>query len=170
MRVYIICIISIFCFSSFVFGQKYETSFNGEEKLKNPIQIPNKILKILRQDEEVQRCTSPNSQTEFSSDLFEATYVNLNNDGLPDLLVKAKNEYDCINGNAISFWMFRKNRNGYDLVLYLYTHVLDITKKKFNRSYKLNSSRSTGNATYTTFYAFNGRSYIKKGRKETPKN
>jgi hypothetical protein len=170
MRFCAICIILIFCFSVSVFGQKYETSFYGEEKFKNPIRIPNKILKVLKQNKEVKRCSYPNSQTEFSRDWFEATYVNLNNDSLPDLLVKAKDEYNCINGNAISFWIFKKERNGYRLVLYLYTLAVNISKKKFQRHYKISANRSMGNTTYTRFYAFNSRKYIERGRIETPIN
>ena len=52
--------------------------------------------------------------------------------------------------------------------LYLYTIVIDISKRKSKKYYNISASRSTANTHFTTFYAFNGKKYVENGKKETP--
>ena len=92
--------------------------------------------------------------------------IKLNNDRFPDLLVKAKER--CLSGNATWFWFFRRKQNKYELVLSKYTISVEIGNKQSRGFFKVITSRSTGNTTYTTFYSFNGKRYYKKGEKETP--
>lgn len=172
MRTFFVCTILIFC-CSLLFGQKYETSFYGEDTLKNLIPIPDEIMNVLKQDETVKRCFGSDAQTQKLRLWFEATKINLNNDNVAEILVKAtddiqKSESNCLNGNAISFWIFRKSQNDYDLVLYLYTITVEINKKKSKDFYNINTIRNTGSESFTTFYVFNGKKYIEKGKKVEP--
>lgn len=130
--------------------------------------MPEQVLKILSQDKRVQECTAKSSSTKVSANLFEATTINLNSDILPDLLVKAKDDNNCINGNAISFWLFRNKSNDYELVLYLYTIIVVIEEAKQKEFYKISASRSTANTTYITDYVFNGLKYEPQGKREIP--
>ena len=168
MRTFNVCLLLIFCFSLPSFGQKFQSLFHGEENFKNIRQIPKKVLNDLKSDEWVQRCFKPKSKEDFSSEWFEATEINLNSDNLPDLLIKGKDSNSCINGNAISFWVFVNKRNGYDLVLNAYTISLRIMKQKSKGYYKIRTYRSTANTHFTTFYAYNGKKYLEKGKKEIP--
>ncbi len=166
MRTFIVCTILVFCCSVFTYGQKHRTFFYGEDKLKNPVQIPNSVLRILKQDKWVQRCFIPNAQPDFSGDWFEATNINLNNDKFPDILVKGKKDgTNCLNGNADSFWVFIKKQNRYDLVLYVYTITVNIDKRKSKEFFNISTSRSTANATLLTTYTFNGKHYVERRKK-----
>jgi hypothetical protein len=167
MRTFLVCTILVFCCSTFVFGQKYETSFYDENTFKNPVEIPNSVLKILKQDTDIQKCINSSSGSTFSADWFEATRIKLNNDKFPDLLVKAKN-CPLLIGNATSFWFFRSKQNDYDLVLSIYTISIDILKKQTNGFYNVATSRSTASTTYSTTFTFNGKRYLKKRENETP--
>ena len=173
MRTFVVCTILVFCFSTVLFGQKIETSFNGEENFNNSVSIPNEVLEILKRHKEVQRCFGSNPTIQDLSIWFEATEIKLNNDYLDEILVKAKDdiqkkESNCLNGNAVSFWIFRKMQNDYDLILYLYTITVEIGKKKSRGYYQIRAHRSTANTHYTTFYAFNGKKYIEKAKEGIP--
>ncbi len=108
----------------------------------------------------MQRCIDFNLEKGFSADWFEATNVNLNDDKFPDLLIAAKK--GCLNGNAISFWVFTRKRNRYNQVLYVYTITLKIDKKHSGKYHQITEYRSTGNATNIITCAFNGKRYVKK--------
>ncbi len=158
MRALLVCTILVFCFSTALFGQKYQTSFYGEDKFKKSVKIPNNVLETLKQHEWVARCLTSDNWSEFSQKAFDATYINLNNDKSADLLVKGKD--GCLDGNAISFWVFAKRGNKYDLVLFAYTIFVDINIKKSKGFFNITTNRSTGNATLYTTYSFNGKRYI----------
>ncbi|HVE57701.1 MAG TPA: hypothetical protein VNB22_12785 [Pyrinomonadaceae bacterium] len=173
MRTFTLCAVLVFCFSLFSFGQSYETSFYGEDKLKSPIRIPEKILNVLKKDKAVQRCFGAEPQMQDLRNWFEAAKINLNDDNYSDILIKGKDdirkkESNCINGNAVSFWLFRKKQNGYELVLRLYTITVEIGTKKSGGFYNINTIRNTANASYTTFYAFKRNKYVEIGKKERP--
>lgn len=166
MRSILICPVIVFFFSIAVFGQRYETSFYDEYAFKNSVPIPMRVLKKLRQNEEIQKCIQSFGSEPFSADWFEATRIKLNNDKFADLLVKGK--IRCLSGSATWFWFFRRKQNRYELVLSIYTIGVEIDRKKSRGFYKIITNRSTANTTYTTFYAFTGKKYIEKGRRETP--
>jgi len=173
MRIFIVCAILVFCCSLSSFGQRYETSFYGEDKLKSPIRITEKILNVLKKDKEVRRCFGAEPRTQDLRSWFEATKINLNNDNYSDILVKGKDdigkkESNCINGNAVSFWIFSKKQTGYELVLRLYTITVEIGRKKSKGFYDIRASRSTANTKYRTNYVFNGAKYERKGTREIP--
>lgn len=175
MRALLVCTILVFCCSLSSFGQRYETSFYGEDKLKSPIRISEKILNVLKKDKEVRRCFGAEPRTQDLRSWFEATKINLNDDNYSDILVKGKDgigrtESNCINGNAVSFWIFRKKQTGFELVLRLYTITVEIGRKKSEGFYNISTVRNSANSSYSTLYAFKGNHYIEIGKKVDPIN
>lgn len=154
-------------------GQKYQTFFHGEEEFSNQIQIPNEILELLSKDEIFKRCFDSKTSLQDFSKWLEATEVNLNDDGLGDILVKGINDIterksNCINGNAISFWVFARNNTGYSLVSNLYTIKVEITKNKTQDFYNIKTFRNTGSRTYISIYKFDNQQYVLKSKEEKP--
>lgn len=166
MRTFFVCTILVFFVLTDAFGQKHQTVFFDEDSFRSQAQIPNSVLKTLKQDAEVQRCIKAANTSKYSASWFEATKVKLNDDKFLDLLVKAKE--GCLRGNATNFWFFRNKQNKYELVLSDYTIVIDILKRRTKGFYNIETSRSTANTTFSTIYTFNGKKYTERRKYETP--
>jgi hypothetical protein len=139
-------------------AQKYETSFYGEESFRNPIQIPVEVSRKLKKDWDVKGCSGSDGQ--FSNSRFEATTVNLNDDKLPDLLIKAKDPNHCLNGNAISFWAFTNIERKFSPVFYAYALSLEVTKKRSKNYFDLWTGRCTASICFNRLFAFDGQEYV----------
>lgn len=162
-----LCIVlGVVVMASLSSAQKYETSFYGENSFSNPIQIPVEVSKKLKKDWEAKGCSSSDGQ--FSNSRFEATKVNLNNDRLPDLLIKAKDPNHCLNGNAVSFWAFTMRGGTFTPVFYTYTLSLEVTEKRSKNYFELWTGRCTASICFNRLFAFDGQEYAQTREWEEP--
>lgn len=165
MRTFVISTALVLCFSITAFGQKYQTSF-FEGNFKTTVEIPLIVFSILKKDIDIKECVKAGAQQNFTSEWFEATEINLNDDKFPDLLVQATK--GCLTGNAIGFWFFANSNGIYRKVLFDYTLVITINKKKVNGFYNIETSRSTGSERFINKYTLIGKAYLRKRRYSVP--
>lgn len=139
-----------------------EAMFSVEGSIKNPVEIPNAVLRRLAQDGQFQRCYDDiEKRTEKPSmqEWFSAAAVRLDGDARADLVVKA--EHPCLLGANIGpFWVFRNaGRGRYSLVLDLSTLSLHVLRTKTNGLRDIRISAATAQEVLTAVYKFDGKKY-----------
>jgi hypothetical protein len=131
-----------------------QTKFHAEGKIKHPVAIPADVLRTLQADEENQTClTQDEAAKDMPASWFSASPIELNSDGLQDLIVTVVNP--CLYGANINpFWIFRKTRGGHRLVLRLNTLGLDVLDTRRNGYRDIRTSTATSNEIFTTVFSF----------------
>jgi hypothetical protein len=138
-----------------------QASFGAEEPVQQIASLPSMVLEILRGDERNKSCLSTTgTQAYISASWFVASSVKLRRNRDSDLLVTSNNS--CLNGaNVAPFWIFRKQRARYDLILKATGLVLDLLDTRTNHYRDIRLTSLSANREYISLYKFNGNSYAK---------
>ena len=141
-----------------------QTSFGTETPIKHPTKIPADVLtQLLKENgEQIARCEEINPRHLPPSKYFIAASIDINGDGLPDLVVQA-GEF-CLRGaHNTPFWIFTKLprdfEGGYQLVFKTQTDWLDIRKTSTNGYRDIADMGHTAVLVFTTILKFDGQKY-----------
>jgi hypothetical protein len=132
-----------------------------ERSFPKPIVLPNSVYKMLLKSDSNVRDTARDVIGEGKSarkSLFQATKINLNNDNLPDLLVKGQSF--LLGANVTRFWIFERTSQGYILVLKVPTHSLTVLKNKSNGFRNIRTDKLSAVQLFTDYYRFDGKNYV----------
>jgi hypothetical protein len=141
-----------------------QTSFGSETPIKRPTKIPADVLaQLLKENgDQIRRCEESNPRHLTPSKYFIASSVDINGDGLPDMVVQA-GEF-CLQGaHNTPFWIFTKLprdfEGGYQLVFRTQTDWLDIRKTSTNGYRDVADMGHTAVLVFTTILKFDGQKY-----------
>ena len=138
-----------------------QTRFGLEEAVLHPVPLPQAVLTILKDDDEVRssRCVSEDDQASaISASWFEASQIHLDGPEEVDLLVKAKS--GCLFGANIGpFWIFRGTPNGYKLVLNVSALGVDLLRTKTNGLRDVSAGAVAGGEAVSVTFKFYGQKY-----------
>lgn len=160
----------IFIFSFFVFGQEYQRSFHIQDRFKEEIKVTEKILNALTKDIQVKNCLEYSKENSLKKNWFRATNINLNNDGLEDVIVEPTRAGNCRTAMRPPYWILLNKGKNYELVLTANTFFLYINREKMNNHFNITIDWSTANTHYKTTYGFDGRKYIEIAESTKPNN
>ena len=112
-----------------------QTIFNLEESVSKKASLPDAVVAVLKSDRRARACFKEKGEGTDETEWFEASEIDLNADGHPDLIVKAKDS--CLFGaNQGPFWIFQKASDGYRQIFSssgLQLSVLPAKRNSFNR-------------------------------------
>jgi hypothetical protein len=140
-----------------------QTSFGSETPIKRPVKIPVDVVRQLINEngEQMARCEQLNSRHLSPSEYFNASSLDINGDGLPDLVIQA-GEF-CLQGaHNTPFWIFTKlpaDVGGYQVVFKTQTDWLDIRKTSTNGYRDIADVGHTAVTLFTTILRFDGQKY-----------
>lgn len=137
-----------------------QTRFGLEEPVKRPARIPADVLRLLGRDERVQARLADESTRplQVPARWFAASVIQLNNDRLPDLVVKAE-DAGLFGANIGPFWVFRNTGRGYALALRVDTLGLEVLPGRTRGYRNIRTQAASARQVFTRNFAFNGRSY-----------
>ena len=139
--------------------KKYQTHFYGEDAFKKPISLTNSVIRALRKNKDFEWCF------EFAKDRFHVTKIDLNHDGVPELLIKG----GCGNSaNSFFYWIVTETSRRYDPVFFVATMGIDLEKRLTKGYSNISTFGCTANTCYYQLFAFNGRRYIQRRAWEKP--
>jgi hypothetical protein len=139
--------------------EREQLQFGAEVAVKRPVEVPQDVLSILREDKRNQTCLKEGeSPASIPSSWFVGSRVHLKGDGDPDLVVSARNS--CLFGaNLVPFWIFRNTPHGYDLILSISALGLDILETRTRGYRDIRASAATATTTQTIIFKFGGDEY-----------
>jgi len=135
-----------------------QTSFGLEEPVEHPVPLPQAVLEKLRAETRDRIC--PNSKAAKDSDdsWFAASEVTLRRGELPALVVKAENA--CLRGANIGpFWVFRRSKTGYEIVLSESALGLEVLNTRTNGYRDIRLSAATARDVLIGVYRFRNGKY-----------
>ena len=140
-------------------SQEAQSRFGAEVAIRRPVEIPNDVLSILREDKRNQTCLKDGqSPTNITSSWFVGSRIYLNNDSGSALVVTARNT--CLYGvNLVPFWVFRNEPQGHELVLRVSALGLDVLNTKTNNYRDIRASAATARSVHTAIFKFDGKEY-----------
>jgi len=134
-----------------------QSEFDAEERVQRPVRLPEAVVQRLRQDDRVRDCLQ-GSDGEDIAPWFTASAIDLNDDGLPDLVVKPENA--CLFGaNIVPFWIFRNTAKGYELLLNPYGLALKILRTGTKGYRDITIEASSATTILGATYKFDGTRY-----------
>lgn len=141
----------------------YGQGFSMEENFPRQIILPDSVYKILLKDDDVKRNVEQAKDAtrtikSLKKEFFQTTRINLNNDRLPDLMVKAQSTLQ--GANVTRFWIFKQTKTGYVLVLEVPTHSLSILKNKSKGYRSIRCDKLSAVQLFTDYYRFDGDNYV----------
>lgn len=133
--------------------------FDAEEAIRNPTSVSEDVLQILRRDERNQTCLAANeSPSNIPVSWFVASEINLNHDGLTDLVVTAANP--CLFGANINpFWIFHGTPRGQQLALSVSALSLEVLNTRTKGFRDIRTTAATAKEVLITIYSFDGGEY-----------
>ena len=143
-----------------------QTNFSIEtsiEKIEKPVPLPSGVLQLLKKDEDALEssvgCTDEGGGPDaLQASWFVASEVHLGRQDEKDLVVLAANQ--CLNGaNVGPFWVARKTKQGYQLVLSTGGHDLKILDSRSKGFRNIRRASLTAVTVSTTTYHFDGQRY-----------
>ncbi len=161
-------LVFILSYSSLVFGQNYQRSFYVQDRFKKEVKVSNKILNSLKTDVQIQNCLKYSKENSLKTNWFKATHINLNNDGLADVIVEPTRVGKCRTAMRPPYWILLNKGNKYDLVLAANTFSLYINKEKTKGHFNITIDWSTAATQFKTTFGFDGRRYNKIAHLEKP--
>ena len=144
-----------------LFSVSYGQTFSMERDFPKSTVLPKAIYKmLLKSDESIRRIADEVERDGKSAKktLFQAARITLNNDKLPDLIVKGQSR--LLGANVTEFWIFQKSQKGYILVLRIPTHSLSILKNKSNKFRNIRIDKLSAVQLFTEYYRFDGKKYV----------
>jgi hypothetical protein len=154
MKLFLILLTIIFISPLAITGQSRSNHFHGENKFSKPIPITRSMHRVIEKDPDYDGC-----QDEWESGKFEATTVDLNQDGQPEYVVKGP----CGNSATyFAYWFFAKDRNRLHLILVNSAMDFTIKRKRTDGWSNINFSGCNGRTCFYWDFVFNGHKYILK--------
>lgn len=142
-----------------------QTVFNLESTVRKEVVIPADVIAVLKSDERVDQCFRQKGEGANESKWFAASEIDLNGDGLDDLVVKAKDT--CLYGaNQGPFWIFRKAPDGYLQVLSASGLQLVVLPRKTNYFSQVKISKVVGMKPSNIVYSFKAGKYQTGARRK----
>lgn len=136
-----------------------QTIFGVEESVTRPVDLPEDVLKILREDKRNRESLEKGqSISDIPASWFAASEINLNEDKLPDLIVIAT-EPRLFGANLAPFWVFRNTTQGNKLVLSVSALGLEALHTRTNGFRDIRSTIATARGVFTTIFKFDGDAY-----------
>lgn len=144
-----------------------QATFGLEAKMDSPVKLSNDVLEILKADERSQDCLQRDGLHDVPATWFEASEIDLNTDGLQDIIVKP--EYACLWGANIGpFWVFLNTSGGHRLVLETNSLGIDVLKTKSHGVFDIHAVKASAVELFHDVFKFNGERYeLKKYWTET---
>lgn len=143
-------------------SRKVQTDFGSETPLTRPIKIPGNVLAELvkLENEQLMRCND-NRKTGLVK-YFKASAIDINGDGLQDLIVQA-GEY-CLQGaHNTPMWIFtrigQRLAPGHELIFTTRTDWLEILNSSSNGYRDIKTAGHTALEVFTTVWKFDGATY-----------
>jgi hypothetical protein len=135
--------------------KREQSSFSVEREPKRPVNVPDDVLEILRQDEGNQKrlVNGP-----IPASWFAASEIHLNDDDLADLVVMANNPR-LLGANIGPYWLFRNTPHGYELVLRESALILDVLTVRTKGYRDVRLVALSAKEKFTVLYRFNGNEY-----------
>jgi hypothetical protein len=130
-----------------------QSDFGGEdEKWDQPARVPDEVLQILRRVENA-------APSELPAQWLLASEIHLGPPGELNLIVMGIG--GLRGAHSVPFWVFRKKREGYDLVLSTGGDSLKVLNARSNgyRTIKAYNVGQAGRTLTTAAYRFDGRRY-----------
>ena len=125
-------------------------------------------MEILKDDERNQKALGAGeSQSDISASWFVASEINLNDDQLPDLIVKSANPR-LFGANLVPFWVFHKSPKGNELALRVDALRLEVLKTKRKGHRNIRTTKATANEVVSSYYEFDGDKYEKRRSSREP--
>jgi hypothetical protein len=152
-------------FSTSLYGQ----TFGAEQNFAKQILLPDSVYKTLLKDNDVNDILKSarkggKSIKSIKKQFFQAAHVYINDDKLPDLLVKGQSY--LAGTNTTHFWVFKQTSKGYVQVFETATFSLSLLKKKTKGHRIIRSSYPSGAKAVTDYFRFDGSKYIHSWSKE----
>jgi hypothetical protein len=117
-------------------------------------------------DEDIRQSLHWRNTEEFRRAIV-APKIDLNADGVPDIVVKPV-EPRLFGANIIPFWVFRNTGRSYRLALHTYALGLEILPKRTKGFRDIRASSATAVDVLTTTYKFDGKAYELKATSREP--
>jgi hypothetical protein len=137
-----------------------QTDFTAEQsQVDHPVKLPESVLEILGDDKHVanKRKTEGIGGPKPPADWFSASEIHLAARNVGDLVVMGTNGMRGANVNP--FWVFRRMKEGFQLVLATAAHDLVVLDDKTNGCRDIRIHSMTSNTVVTTTFTFDGKSY-----------
>jgi hypothetical protein len=139
----------------------------GSPFVKRPAPVPDAVLQILKEDIDVKGCLSDNPLPAGQSlaSWFVGSKIHLDGPSESDLVVVPRPDNECFHSAAGigTFWIFRRVRDEYELVLKALGNGLAILGAKHNgyRSIQTGTIGQAGRQFTTIVFQFDGKLYQK---------
>ena len=135
-----------------------QTVFGAEdEHWFRQVPVPEEVLRILRE-------VNQSSADEFPADSLLASEIHLRDAQEADLILMGIHILRL--PHAALFWIFRKTRDRFELILSTGGDMLTVLDAKSNGYRRIRVENNTASTTTTAIYSFNGREY-RLSKKET---
>ena len=149
-----------------------QTSFQEDEEIQHPVELPKAVLDILAKSDRVKSCLKyAKSLKESNASWFEAAVVTLGQNMSNGFVVKAKQS--CLwAADASWFWIFRQTDTGYDMVLSAAGNALSLLNSYTAGCRDVTVFRASAAQLSTAKYKFNGNVYeiVKNTSEPVPRN
>jgi hypothetical protein len=154
-----------------VFGMEQETA-----PIERPVDIPESVLQILRKSEYVLGCLREGqSPDEIPASWFVGSEIHLNGPdeidlvAMPRMLVDVPAPNRCLVGaNVAGFWIFRRVTQGYELVLEVSAHHIEVLGSRSKGFRDIRTYSSTVDTLFTVTFRFDGQKYKTHQEKTKP--
>jgi hypothetical protein len=137
-----------------------QAEFGAEdEHPRRPVKVPEAVLQTLRRVDEA----SPNEMPETS---LMCSEIHLGGSEETDLIVMGVGNLRLPHGAL--FWVFRKNRDQYELILTTGGDTLTVLAGRWKGHRKIRVRNHSARTITTTTYRFDGKSYREFDERESP--
>lgn len=139
-------------------GRRVQVRFSMEEEIEHPVPLPEDVLQILKRDDyvRVKSLKEGEGDERITSSLFVASEIDLNDDGLQDLVVTGSEESFLSGANNTAFWIFQTTPNGHRLVLDIGTQGFRILESKTNGFRNIEAGSQIPARIMSERYVFDG--------------
>ena len=159
-------LMQVLCLSFCVLGTSvvcFGQSYGMERDFPKQVVLPNAVYQILLKDEDIndelkQARTNGQSVRSIKKQYFQATKTNINDDNLPDLIVKGQSY--LLGANTTHFWVFKNLKGKYTLVFETAAHDVAILKSKHHGYRNIRSISLSVDTVYIGYSRYDGKEYI----------
>jgi len=148
---------------------KEQSLFGAEEEaVDRPVKVPDGALDILRKDEQVVRYleSEQKSPDELTTEEFLASEIHLNGRDEVDLVVMGGGHLR--GANVITFWVFRRLREDYKLVLKVAANGLKVQTALWKGFRNISTATPIAGSAVEMLYRFDGERYVRYREKSEP--
>lgn len=161
MRSFVFSVVLVAVVGVQAHGQLNRTHFYGEDAFASNIQLTKSMLKGLRKDKDFDSCY------EGLQGVVEATRIDANGDGKPEVLVKV----ECGNSaTSYLFWLLVLERDRYRPIFTTGTMGIDFMKRRRKGFRDISAQGCNANTCFFEYFAHNGRRYVRTRHWSRPNN